>query len=115
MINLQFQWKLHWTQNKAKHVEIEVRNQEFLEKIKAEIANAEIYARLKKELTDDPNANYKMLSQILKMPINRHIPIEIKRFNKRKHRKKMWMTNQQLTKVVKKWVICYMENQSINR
>ena len=58
---------------KQKYVEIEVCNEESLEKFKAEIANAEIYARLQKELTDNPNTNYKILSQILEITKNRHI------------------------------------------
>ena len=42
---------------KQKYVEIEVCNQESLEKFKTEIAHAEIYTKLKKDLTDDPNTN----------------------------------------------------------
>ena len=72
---------------KQKYVEIEVCNQESLKKFKAEIANAEIYARLQKELTDNPNTNYKIFSQKLEIAKNRHIPKKIKRFNKRNHRK----------------------------
>ena len=64
---------------KQKYVQIEVCNEESLEKFKAEIANAEIYARLQKDLTDDPNTNYKILSQILKIAKNRHILKKIKR------------------------------------
>ena len=46
-----------------------------------------LYKRLQKELTDDPNTNYKILSKILEIAKNRHIPKKIKRFNKRKHQK----------------------------
>ena len=53
---------------KQKYVEIEVCNQESLEKLKTEIAHAEIFTKLKKDLTDDPNTNYEMLSQILEWP-----------------------------------------------
>ena len=77
---------------KQKYVEIEMCNQESLEKFKAEIANAEIYARLQKELTNDPNTNYKILSQIFEVAKNRHIPKKTKRFNKWKHRKECWIT-----------------------
>ena len=87
---------------KQKYVEIEVCNQESLEKFKTEIAHAEIYTKLKKDLTDDPNTNYEMLSQILEMAKNKHIPKKVKKFNKRKHGKEGWMTNELLTKVVKK-------------
>ena len=63
---------------KQKYVEIEVCNQESLEKFKTEIAHAEIYTKLKKDLTDDPNTNYEMLSQILEMTKNKHIPKRLK-------------------------------------
>ena len=43
-----------------------------------------------------------MLSQILEIAKNKHIPKKIKKFNKRKHGKEGWMTNELLTKVVKK-------------
>ena len=84
-----------------KYVEIEVCNEESPDIFKAEIAH-EFYARLQKELTDYPKTNYKILSPKLEIAKNRHIPKKIKRFNKRKHRKECWMTNELLTKVVKK-------------
>ena len=43
---------------KQKYVEIEVCNQESLEKFKTEIAHAKIYTKLKKDFTNDPNTNY---------------------------------------------------------
>ena len=87
---------------KQKYVEIEVCNQGSLEKINTEIAHPEIYTKLKKDLTDDPNTNYEMLSQILEMAKNKRIPKKVNKFNKRKHGKEGWMTNELLTKVVKK-------------
>ena len=69
---------------KQRYVENEVCNQESLEKFKTEIAHAEIYTKLKKDLTDHSNTNYEMLSQILEMAKNKHIPKKVKKFNKRK-------------------------------
>ena len=77
-------------------------NQESLKKFKIEIAHAKIYTKRKKHLTNDPNTNYEMLSQILEMAKNKHIPKKVKQFNKRKHGKEGWMTNELLTIVVKR-------------
>ena len=85
-----------------KYVEIEVCSQESLENFRKEIADAKIYEKLQKDLSADPNANYKILSHLLKIAKKLHIPKKTKKFNKRKHRKEVWMTNDLLTKVVKK-------------
>ena len=82
---------------KQKYVEIEVCNQESLENFRKEIADAKIYEKLQKDLSADPNTNYKMLSHLLEIAKKLHIPKKTKRFNKRKHRKE-----DLLTKVVKK-------------
>ena len=58
--------------------------------------------KLQKDLSADPNANYKIVSHLLENAKKLHIPKKTKKFNKRKHRKEVWMTNDLLTKVVKK-------------
>ena len=87
---------------KQKYAEIEVCNQESLENFRKEIADAKIYEKLQKDLSADPNANYKILSHLLEIAKKLRIPKKTKKFNKRKHRKEVWMTNDLLTKVVKK-------------
>ena len=77
-------------------------NQDSLENFRKEIADAKIYEKLQKDLSADPIANYKILSHLLEIAKKLHIPKKIKKFNKRKHRKGVWMTNDLLTKVVKK-------------
>ena len=87
---------------KQKFVEIEQSSQEALARFKTKIANSEIYDKLQKDLSTDPNDNYKILSGVLEKAKNIHIPKKYKKFNNRKHRKKSWMTNELLTKVVRK-------------
>ena len=87
---------------RRKFVEIEESSQEAHARIKTEIANSEIYDKLRKDLSTDPNDNYKILSEVLEKAKNIHLPKKYKKFNKRKHRKESWMTNELLTKVVKK-------------
>ena len=87
---------------RRKFVEIKESSQEALARFKTEIANSEIYDKLRKDLSTDPNDNYKILSEVLEKAKNIHLPKKYKKFNKRKHRKESWMTNELLTKVVKK-------------
>ena len=87
---------------RRKFVEIEESSQEALARFKTEIANSEIYDKLRKDLSTDPNDNYKILSEVLEKAKNIHLPKKYKKFNKRKYRKESWMTNELLTKVVKK-------------
>ena len=67
-----------------------------------EIVNATIYDKLDKDLFANPNDNYEVMSKILQNAKNLHMPKKIKTFNKRKHRKEGWMTNELLAKVVRR-------------
>ena len=87
---------------KQKYIEVEVCNQESLENFRREIVDAEIYEKLQRDLSTDPNVNYEILSSYLETAKTTHIPRKTKIFNKRKHRKEIWMTNDLLAKVVKK-------------
>ena len=87
---------------KQKYIEVEVCNQESLENFRREIVDAEIYEKLQRDLSTDPNVNYEILSSYLETAKTTHIPRKTKKFNKRKHRKEIWMTNDLLAKVVKK-------------
>ena len=53
-------------------------------------------------MSADPNSNFNILSKILNTAKTRHIPKSVKKFNKRKHTKEKWMTNDLLNLVVKK-------------
>ena len=87
---------------KRKFVEIEECSQEALDRFKIEIVKSGIYDKLQKDLSTDPNDNYKFLSEFLEKAKNVHLPRKHTKFNKRKDRIESWMTNQLLTKVVKK-------------
>ena len=72
---------------KRKFVEIEESSQEALVRFKTEIANSEIYDKLQKVLSSDPNDNYKILLEALETAQNIHLPKKYKTFSRRKHRK----------------------------
>ena len=85
-----------------KYVEVEVFNVEAIENFKTEIANLEIHDKLDKTLNRDPNHNYDIFSTLLQNAKSKHIPKRIKKFNKRRHKKERWMTDELLAQVIKK-------------
>ena len=85
-----------------KYVEVEVFNVDAIENFKTEIANLEIYDKLDKTLNRDPNHNYEIFSTLLQNAKSKHIPKRIKKFNKRRHKKERWMTDELLAQVIKK-------------
>ena len=85
-----------------KYVEVEVFNVEAIENLKTEIANLEIHDKLDKTLNRDPNHNYEIFSTLLQNAKSKHIPKRIKKFNKRRHKKEGWMTDELLAQVIKK-------------
>ena len=50
----------------------------------------------------DANENYEILSKIITESRNKHIPKKILKFDKRKHKKEKWMTNNLLSLVNQK-------------
>ena len=72
------------------------------ENFKNEIANLEIHHKLDKTLNRDPNHNYEIVSTLLQTAKTKYIPKRIKKFNKRRHKKEKWMTDEFLAQVVKK-------------
>ena len=75
---------------------------EAIENFKNENANLEIHDKLDKTLNRDPNHNYEIVSTLLQAAKTKYIPKRIKKFNKRRHKKEKWMTNELLAQVVKK-------------
>ena len=90
------------SKNAQKYVEVEFCNQENMDKFKNEVANADLYNKLDLDINTDPNYNYEIFSKHLQAAKSKHIPKKIKKFNKRKHKKEKWMTNELLIKIVEK-------------
>ena len=85
-----------------KNIEIEKLTKETISNFKKEIENSDVYNKLDKHMSADPNSNFNILSKILNTAKTRHIPKSVKKFNKRKHTKEKWMPNDLLKLVVKK-------------
>ena len=69
---------------------------------KHEIENADLNHKLNHELSPDPNLNYEILAKVLQSAKTKHIPKVTKKFNKRKHKRETWMTDELLKLVVRK-------------
>ena len=57
---------------------------------------------LDKNPNKDPNYNYEILSTLLQNAKSKHIPKRISKFNKRRHKKQKWMTDELLAQIVTK-------------
>ena len=87
---------------KQKYIEVEVFNEENVESFRKEIADLEIHNKLDDTVDRDPNYNYEIVSTLLQNAKSKHIPKRIKKFNKRRHKKETWMTDELLAQVIKK-------------
>ena len=92
------------TQNpiQSKFVEIENMTPNSINNFKIALQRANIHSELNLEPYANPNINYTILSSILSDLKNVHIPKKVRKFNKRKHKKQKWMTNELLNLVNKK-------------
>ena len=85
-----------------KYIVVEVLNEENIERFRKEIADLEIHNKLDETLDRDPNYNYEIVSTLLQNAKSKHIPKRVKKFNKRRHKKERWMTDELLAQVLKK-------------
>ena len=88
--------------NKPKYIEFEKLNETSMNEFKHEIENAGLNHMLDNELSADPNFNYEILAKVLQSAKVKHIPKVTKKFNKRKHKREKWMTDELLKLVVRK-------------
>ena len=86
--------------SQKKFIELEIFNDESIEKFQNEIANLEMHNQLDANINKNPNDNYTIVSTFLQNAKNKHIPKRIVKFNKRRHKKERWMTNELLAKIV---------------
>ena len=77
-------------------------SEENIERFRKEIADLEILNKLDETLNRDPNCNYEIVSTLLQNAKSKHIPNRVKNFNKRRHKKERWMTDELLAQVLKK-------------
>ena len=83
-------------------IEVEVCDHGSIQRFITEISNDNIYNKLQKNLNTNPNYNYEILLKHLLNAKLKHIPKKVKKFNKRRHFKEKWMTNEILQEIVAK-------------
>ena len=98
MINSNF----GYSDQAKKLIEVEVCDHESIQRFITEISNDNIYNKLQKNLNTNPNYNYEILLKHLLNAKLKHIPKKVKKFNKRRHFKEKWMTNEILQEIVAK-------------
>ena len=59
-----------------------------------------MHNKLDTNININPNCNYEIIAILLQTTENRHIPKRVTKFNKRRHKKQKWMTDELLAKIV---------------
>ena len=76
----------------AKYLKVFNKNLQSLNAFKIEIGNLNLPTKLHQNLDTDPNLNYKIVSDYISCAFEKHLPIEILKFKKYKHKKNKWIT-----------------------
>ena len=71
-----------------------------ISRFQTEIAKLEIHKKLNETPNKDPHYNHEILSTLLQNAKSKHIPKRISKFNKRRHKKQKWMTDELLAQIV---------------
>ena len=67
-------------------------NPDSLNKFKMDTINSNIYDKLNKDNSADPNENYYLLEEIVTIAMDKFMAIKLIKFNKCKHKKTPWIT-----------------------
>jgi len=77
---------------KPKYVTLENKSDEDMNNFKNASLFTNLYGKLNKDLTTDPNKNYDILEQTIIEAKNKYLPVKTIRYNKYKHKKCEWIT-----------------------
>ena len=73
-----------------------------------------MHNKLDTNINRNPNYNYEIIATLLQNAKNRHISKRVTKFNKRRHKKQKWMTDDS-ENCNKKLNVCCLENYSSYR
>ena len=93
--------KVRRVKDTPKYIEVENITPLSISNFKGAIWNGDILSKFDLDPQVDPNINYNLLSSTINKAKSLHIPKK-KKFNKRKHKKEPWMTNDLLVLINKK-------------
>ena len=94
--------KVKCTKDTPKYIEVENVTPLSISNFKAEIGSSDLLSQFDLNPLADPNINYNLLSSTIDQAKTKHIPKKSKKFNKRKHKKEPWMTNNLLVRINRK-------------
>ncbi len=78
--------------HKSKYTKIVKQDMESIQNFHGEIQNALDHANLNSDLDIDPNLIYNALHKIIQQTKLKHMPINLVKFNKYKHKISQWIT-----------------------
>ncbi len=91
-----------YKKNATKYIEIEKINDKTMNSLTNDLMSQDIYSKLDTNLKSEPNTNCKILLETIIHAKSIHMPRKRVKFNKRKHKREKWMTDELLHMVNKK-------------
>ncbi len=74
------------------YVKITKQDSEAIQNFHNEILTSEKLVNLKSDLKEDPNNTYNILHSVIQDAKNKHMPTNLIKYNKYKHKKSKWVT-----------------------
>ena len=71
---------------------IRIQSEQAISNFVHDITSSDVYNKLNQSPTADPNVNYNMLHDVIKLAKDKHMPYKTVKFNKYKHKKSTWIT-----------------------
>ena len=75
-----------------KYITIRIQREQAISNFVHDITSSDVYNKLNQSPTPDPNVNYNMLHDVIKLAKDKHMPYKTVKFNKYKHKKSTWIT-----------------------
>ena len=107
---------ISYIETNDKYITIEKRDEISIQNFIDELKSLNILDKLNKSIDINPNENYALFSELLNNAREKHLPPKLVKFNRKKHTKSPWMTNNILNsinmknKLYKRFIQCDIQN-----
>ena len=75
-----------------KYITIRIQSQQAISNFVHDITSSDVYNKLNQWPNADPNVNYNMLLEVIKLAKDKHMPYKTVKLKKYKHKKSTWIT-----------------------
>ena len=75
-----------------KYIELQNMNSNSMTLFRQTITSANIYSKLNKDASSDPNVNYQIISDIITSSKSTSFPVKKVKYHKHKHKNSKWIT-----------------------